>query len=201
MKKHVIEKLFLWAVMGTALWGATSAHAELALDQGKWRLELNTNFGVHQGSRDRSGDFSLIGLVDYEVPANARMTLSLRLMPLFVYTQDGGEDGDWLGDLFHNNDRNDDTVWGAGVGVVGRIYQKKDVYEGWYGEAGVTAMFHNNEFVGNNSNLNFLTTLGVGYQFKNDWHLQLHYQHISNGSLGSRNSGANTLGIGLGYRF
>jgi hypothetical protein len=180
---------------------AMPAHAGLDLEEGMWRLELNNDFGVHQGSRDRAGDYSLSGSVDYEVPATSRTTLSLRLMPLFLYTQnDDGDERRRLLRRFDNQD-NGDTVWGAGLGIVGRIYQVKDEYRGWYGEVGATALGHNNEFAGNTSNLNFITTLGVGYQFKSDWHVQLHYQHISNASLGSRNAGANSLGVGIGYRF
>ncbi len=189
------------AVVLGMLVASAPAHAGLDFEEGMWRLELNSDFGVHQGSKDRSGDFGVIGFVDYEVPATSRATLGLRLMPLFVYTQDEEQDHHRFRDWFHDKDNNDDTVWGAGLGLVGRIYQVKDEYRGWYGEVGVTALVHDNEFAGNNSNLNFLSTFGVGYQFKSDWHVQAHYQHISNASLGSRNSGANTLGIGIGYRF
>lgn len=193
---------FLALVILAAVATSAPAYAGLNLDEGMWRLELGNSFGVHQGSQDRSGDYNVIGFADYEVPATARTTLGLRLMPLFLYNQDVDKDRHrpfrrWFDDE-HNDD---DTVWGAGVGLTGRIYQIKDEYRGWYGEIGVTAFVHNNEFAGNNSNLNFLSTFGVGYQFKKNWHVQAHYQHISNASLGSRNSGANTLGIGLGYRF
>ncbi len=202
MIKQRMAYCFVSVVLGLGVF-CTSAHGGLQIEDGMWRTELNSDFGVHQGSRNRSGDVSVSGFVDYEVPATPHTTLSLRLMPLFVYTQDGGEDEHrWFRGVFHDDgDDDDDTVWGAGLGVVGRVYQVKDEYRGWYGEAGVTAFLHDNEFVGNNSNLNFLTTFGVGYQFKSDWHIQLHYQHISNASLGSRNSGANSLGLGIGYRF
>lgn len=201
MTSTCLRSVMSVAIMACGLF-AVPAHAglDLDLDEGMWRLELSNDFGVHQGSRDRSGDYSLIGFVDYEVPASSRMTLGLRLMPLFVYTQDNEEEHRFFRGLFHDSDE-DETVWGAGLGLVGRIYQVKDEYRGWYGEVGVTALIHDNEFVGNNSKLNFLTTFGVGYQFKSNWHLQMHYQHISNASLGSRNSGANSVGIGVGYRF
>lgn len=178
------------------------ASAGLDLDAGMWRLELNNDFGVHQGSRDRSGDYSLNAVVEYEVPATSRTTLGLRLMPLFLYAQDDNRESNLLERWFDDDNYEDgDTVFGAGVGLSARIYQVKDEYRGLFGEVSVTALGHAGEFNGNNSNLNFMTALGVGYQFKSDWHVQVHYQHISNGSLGSRNSGANTLGIGIGYRF
>jgi len=181
---------------------AMPAYAGLDIEAGRWRLELNNDFGVHQGGRDRSGDYSIHAVVEYEVPATSRVTLGLRLMPLFLYTQEDERDGGLL-DRWLNDERYEDggTVYGAGVGLSARIYQVKDEYRGFFGELAVTALGHGNEFNGNNSNLNFLTTVGVGYQFKSDWHLQVHYQHISNASLGSHNSGANSLGIGIGYRF
>ena len=181
----------------------TQAHAGLQWKEGMWHLELNNSFGVYQGSRDRSGDYSLTGFVDYEVPASPRTTLGLRLMPLFIYTQDQDtKKGDgFLRDFFRKNNVKNDSVWGAGLGLVGRVYQKQDMYRGWFGEASATPFVHKNRFIANSSNLNFLLTLGVGYQFKSDWYIQAHYQHISNASLGRRNSGANSLGIGIGYRF
>lgn len=176
------------------------ARAGLDMKEGKWRLELNNDFGVHQGSRDRSGDYTLNGIVEYEVPATSRATLGLRLMPLFLYDQEDTEHHRYRR-VFDDNHDEDNTVYGGGVGLAGRIYQVKDEYRGLYGEIGVTALVHGNQIDGNNSNINFLTSFGVGYQFKKDWHVQFHYQHISNASLESRNSGANSLGLGIGYRF
>jgi hypothetical protein len=192
------------AVLLLAPVGLLAPRAEAGFDikEGMWRLELNNDFGVHQGSRDRSGDYSLNGIVEYEIPTTSRTTVGLRLMPLFLYTQDEEDDHRRFRHCFDGDDRDEgDTVLGGGFGLAGRVYQVKDEYRGWYGEAGVTALFHGNEIDGNNSNLNFLSSFGVGYQFKSDWHVQVHYQHISNASLGSRNSGANAIGIGVGYRF
>lgn len=188
-------------VGGALLLCSSSAHGGIDLEEGMWRLELNNDFGVHQGSYDRSGDYSINGIVEYEVPATPRTTLGLRLMPLFVYTQDEDRDDRLFRRIFDNKDDEGGTVWGGGFGLGGRIYSVKNEYRGWFGEANVTALLHTNEFHGNSSNLNFITGLGVGYQFKSDWHVQVHYQHISNASLGSENSGANSLGVGVGYRF
>ncbi|MBX3178927.1 MAG: acyloxyacyl hydrolase [Candidatus Hydrogenedentes bacterium] len=191
----------LAAAFFLAAWCQT-AQAGLDFDAGRWRLELNNDFGVHQGSRDRSGDYSLNVVAEYEVPATSRTTLGLRLLPLFVYTQDEHRDRDLFQRWFGDNDHEDgDTVWGGGIGLSGRIYQVKDEYRGWFAEAGITALVHAGKFNGNNSNLNFLSNIGVGYAFKSDWHVQVHYQHISNASLGSHNSGANALGIGVGFKF
>lgn len=188
------------AAAGLVFWSAP-AGADLNFKDGMWRVEVNNDFGVHQGSRDRSGDYSINGIVEYEIPATSRVTLGLRLMPLFIYNQDEEKDYRVFRRVFDDNGYDGDTVWGGGFGIGGRIYQVKDEYRGWFAEAGVNALLHANEFNGNNSNLNFISGIGVGYQFKSDWHVQLHYQHISNASLGSENSGANSLGLGLGYRF
>lgn len=184
-----------------ALIVCANAGADLNLKEGRWRLELNQDFGVYQGSRDRSGDYSVNGTVEYEVPAGSRLTLGLRLMPLFAYTQNSDRGNRLFRHAFKRGGEDGDTVWGGGLGLGIRIYQIKDEYRGWFGEAGVTALAHDNKFIANSSNLNFVNTLGVGYQFQNDWHVQFHYQHISNASLGKRNAGANSLGFGLGYRF
>jgi hypothetical protein len=177
------------------------ASAGLNMDEGLWRVELNNDFGVHQGSRDRSGDYSVNAVVEYEIPATPRATLGLRMLPLFVYDQNGGDDYRSFRRIFQEEGEGGGTVWGGGFGIGGRVYQVKDEYRGWYGEATVSTLFHAEKFNGNSSNLNFVTGLGVGYQFKSDWHVQVHYQHISNGSLGDENSGANALGFGIGYRF
>ena len=200
----MMGRRFLFVVFVAAATGgiALPASAGLDLKEGMWRLELNNDFGIHQGSRDRSGDYSLTGIVEYELPAASRVTLGLRLMPLFLYGQDDSRDDDLLRRWFDEEDYEDGgTVFGAGAGIAARIYQVRDEFRGWFGEVAVTALVHGDEFNGNNSNLNFLSSFGVGYQFKSDWHVQIHYQHISNASLGSRNSGANTVGLGIGYRF
>jgi len=200
--KNVKRWGFLQGVTALALGLACGpAQAGLNLEEGRWRLELNNDFGIYQGSQDRTGDYGLIGFVDYEVPATSRATLGLRLMPLFVFDQSDKSDRRPFRRHLSERKGEGETVWGGGVGVVGRIYQVKDEYRGWYGEASLLPIVHHNNFARNSSNLNFLSTFGVGYQFKSDWHLQVHYQHISNASLGSRNSGTNTVGVGIGYRF
>lgn len=197
------SRLFGAAVLAAAsvVFCSAPARADLNLKDGMWRVEVNNDFGVHQGSRDRSGDYSINGIVEYEIPATPRATLGLRLMPLFIYNQDEERDHRVFRRIFDDKGYDGDTVWGGGFGIGGRVYQVKNEYRGWFGEASVTALFHVNEFNGNNSNLNFVSGFGVGYQFKSDWHVQMHYQHISNASLGSENSGANSLGLGIGYRF
>ena len=82
-----------YASMQTMLWGLAlalvsgSAWAGLDMDSGQWRLELSGLSGVHSGSTDRSGDFLMLGTVEYEIPASPRCTLGLRLLPLLLYNQ------------------------------------------------------------------------------------------------------------------
>ena len=72
---------------------------------------------------------------------------------------------------------------------------------GWFGEIGVSVLVHTERFDGNSSKLNFMSDGGVGYKFKNDWHVSAQWRHISNSGLGDKNSGVNGLGIAIGYTF
>lgn len=152
------------------------------LEEGRWRGELSLSGGIHSGRRDRTGDMLFTSLIEYEVPVHAHATLGLRLLPLFVY--DGPE-----------------TVWGGGFGLSARLYKERDSYQGLFGEAYGHATVHKNQFVGNSSNFNFLIGAGVGYQFPNDWHVTLRFDHFSNSGIADRNAGSNTIGLGMGYRF
>ncbi len=154
--------------------------------EGAWRLELNNGMGIYSGACDRDGDYMLTGVVEYEKPLSGRLALGLRLMPLFVYEQEG---------------RGEDTLYGGGGGLALRMYSVKNEYRGLFGELSAHALGHSNDIQGNDSHLNFLSGLGIGYQFDNPWSLSLKYDHISNAGLGGRNSGVNTLALGVGYRF
>ncbi|MBI2431700.1 MAG: acyloxyacyl hydrolase [Candidatus Hydrogenedentes bacterium] len=169
-------------------WGLLQnpAQGELQFDEGMWRLELSGGTAYHSGRRSRSGDLQLIGEVEYEVPAAERCTLGLRLLPLFVYDQD---------------DADEDTVWGGGVGLAARYYQVPGEYRGWFGELGAAVLGHSGNINGNDANFNFMLGAGVGYQFKNNWHAALKVNHISNAGLSDDNAGANTVNLAVGYRF
>lgn len=153
--------------------------------EGRWRVEVGGAAGFDSGKRDRSDDSVITGNVEYEWPVYARCTLGLRAYPLFLYNQDDG----------------DPTVWGGGVGVVGRIYQRKDERTGFFVEGGVAVLGHDNKIEDNSSNVNFLPQAGVGYQWKSGWHTTIQIQHLSNGSLASRNAGANSIGVAVGFTF
>lgn len=152
---------------------------------GRWRTEVGVGTGFHSGRRSRTGDIQVTGNVEYEWPVFARCTLGLRAYPLFLYKQ---------------NDPND-TLWGGGIGGVGRVYQRAGERNGWFGEAGAGVIWHTNHVEGNSATMDFLLEGGIGYQFKNNWHVTLQATHISNAGLSDDNAGANTLGMAVGFTF
>lgn len=152
---------------------------------GRWRVEAGVSTGFHSGRRDRTGDTLVKGSVEYEWPVFARASLGLRAYPLFSYIQ---------------NDPSE-TLWGGGFGAVGRVYQKKEERRGFFAEAGANVIFHSNHIDGNSANMDFMLEGGVGYQFKNNWHVTLQVSHLSNGGLAEDNAGANSVGLAVGYTF
>ncbi|MCC6153667.1 MAG: acyloxyacyl hydrolase, partial [Candidatus Hydrogenedentes bacterium] len=147
--------------------------------EGRWRTEVGVSTGFHSGNRSRTGDMLVTGNVEYEWPVVARCTLGLRAYPLFLY---------------HQNDPSD-TLWGGGIGTVGRVYQNAVERNGWFGEAGAGVIWHTNHIEGNSATMDFLLEAGVGYQFKNNWHVTLQASHLSNAGLSDNNAGANSLGV------
>ncbi len=196
-KKHALGLALcgLWAICMLA----PSASAGNFSD-GRWRLELSGGPALDAGSRDRNGDWMLTGYVDYEIPTTRHTALSLRAAPLFVYAQDE-EHNDFWKDVFDDEYDWDDTVWGGGVGLAYRIYQKGGAYEGFFFEGEALALAHTNRIEGNGSSVDFLTGLGIGYQFGSHWSTILRFEHISNAGLADFNSGVNALRLGIGYRF
>ncbi len=166
----------------------------LRLDEGHWRLELSGMHALNTSGLDRSGDYAVIGAVEYEVPAGKRAALGLRLLPLFVYDQGRGR---CEGSRRHSGN----TLLGGGLGVTGRLYQHAEERRGFFLEGNASVLFHDNLMTGNGSNVNFMTGLGVGYQCKDGWHLSLLFEHVSNAGLDRDNDGAEILGLGFGYRF
>ncbi|GMV99038.1 MAG: hypothetical protein AMXMBFR84_01770 [Candidatus Hydrogenedentota bacterium] len=166
------------------------AHADIReflfgdFGEGSWRAEVAASTGFHSGRRSRTGDLVFTGNAEYEWPITARMTLGLRMYPLFLYLQDDPEE----------------TVWGGGVGIDTRYYFK-EAYDAWYVEGAASLLGHDGKFEGNSGSMNFLLQAGVGYEFQNDWHVTLQVQHLSNGGLAERNAGANSVGVAVGYRF
>lgn len=188
-----------------ALASAGAAHADF--QDGRWRVQVSAQAGVESGGVDRSGDVLAMGTVEYEVPLTAHVCYSLKLVPVFGYFQDDEDvngilDGEAGADLDALcDDEGGDSVVGAGVGLGLRVYQKAEEKRGIFLDLGLHALGHAGEFNGNSSNLNFMSGIGLGYQWRNGLSAQLHFDHISNAGLGDENSGTNVLGLGLGYRF
>lgn len=200
MSRHQASGYLRLIVLLTAALAATHAHA-LEFSEGRWRLELSGGPALEEGGRDREGDYFVSGTVDYEIPATPHTTLSLRGMPLFVYEQDEVS-YDSIKELLRKHESpHEDTVIGAGFGLAGRVYQKADVYEGFFAEMEVLALGHAGKIEGDDSNIDFLTGVGVGYQFNSHWEALVRFEHISNAGLAAPNSGVNALRLGVGYRF
>ena len=155
------------------------AYGEVQFGEGSWRLELS---GL-QMLEAEDGDQYFSGSVEYEFPVTAHAKLGLRMLPLF---------------LCHVPE----PMYGAGAGLVGRLYQNANDYDGLFGEVGATALWHSRDFDRNNSRVNFVTEAGIGYKFPDTpWHVTLKYEHISNGGIGGKNSGINAVGLAVGYTF
>lgn len=163
---------------------AMPAMGELQFEEGRWRLELSGAYGIDSGSESREGDITALATAEYEFPASSKATLGLRLLPLFVYAE-----------------QDDDTVAGGGLGLAARLYEHAEEHRGLFGELTLNALLHSEQLAGNDSSLNFLTSVGVGYQFQSDWHVVLRFQHISNAGLGDDNAGANGIALGVGFSF
>ena len=180
--------MHLAVVIATAVagFGTNAAAGEhVQWKDGHWRLELSGYQGVHQGSLGRTSDHNVVGAVEYEVPLFQRFTFGLRAQPIFYYY----------------DARQDEDIWGAAGGLTLRVYQKKGELRGFFGEAGVSALGTLDKLDRNSSSLNFITEAGVGYQFRSHAFVSVKWRHISNAGLGSRNAGANGVGIGVGWRF
>lgn len=178
--------LFLSLVLLTA--PALAESGDEGLAGGEWRLELSTMAGFSSGSTKRAGDVLITGSAAYEWTAVPHLRLQLRAMPLFAYYEAADDDDDA------------DTLFGAGAGLGARLFLR-DSHEGWYAEAAITAVWHAGRFEGDSSGLDFLSEVGVGYQFRNDWHVTMKYGHLSNAGLGEDNAGVNAVGIGFGRSF
>lgn len=203
-----MQSFQFYAVVGfwsfASLFASHGAEAGVKWSEGHWRLELAGYTGLDTAHNERSDDLGLVGTIEYEAPVWNRVTLSLRMQPLFFYGQK--QDDFRLFRRFRDSDNfnpdyDDDDVWGLGFGPALRVYQRAEERTGFFGEIAITALVHSSEFIDNDSNLNFSTELGLGYRFKSRWHIVGRWRHISNGGLGEDNSATNGLGLGFGYSF
>ncbi len=150
----------------------------------KIRLELGSSLRVGHDSEDSDGVLIFSNL-DIGKELSPRTTLSLRILPVFGYIQEG----------------NVEDVVGCGLGGAFRIYFKKNQEKGFYTELQEVVCLHENKFEGNSSNVNFYSAIGLGYQFCRDWDILLRFGHISNADIKKENEGVNLLGLGIGYTF
>lgn len=153
---------------------------------GNWRLELSGFAALRSGNRSRTGDIGSSASVEYEVPMTQHATFGLKAYPLFVFDQD---------------DSGEDTLVGAAFGPEFRFYTKKEEYRGFFFEIGSALLGTSGKIDGNSATFNLLNEGGVGYKFKNDWHISFKISHISNAGLADSNSGVNSLGLAIGHTF
>ncbi len=197
LKKHTLRLFTFGVAIATTV--TPNTWAEDASDA-RWRLELSGGPALEVGGRERNGDWLLSGYVDFEIPTTRHTALSLRAAPLFVYAQNDDHQEFWKR-VFGDDYDWDDTVWGGGLGLAYRIYQRGGTYEGFFLEGEALAIGHVGRIEGNGSAVDFLTGLGVGYQFGSHWQTILRFEHVSNAGLADFNSGVNALRVGMGYRF
>lgn len=150
----------------------------------KLRLELGSSFRIAHDNNDADGVL-ISSSVDIGKEFSPRTTLSLRLFPVFGYIQEG----------------NIDDIIGFGVGGALRVYFKKNQEKGFFTEIQEVVCLHENKFERNDSNINFYSAIGIGYQFCPNWDMLLRFGHISNANIKDNNDGTNLLGFGVGYTF
>lgn len=198
-------RMITFRIVVLTVFGATAgAYGDMEWSEGHWRLELAGYGGMNTSNNKRTDDFGLVGTIEYETPIMQRATLSLRMQPLFFYSQNQDEY------VFFRRLRqsrnfdpkyNDDNVYGLGFGSAVRVYQRMEDRTGFFGELALTAIVHDDKFIDNSSNLNFSTEIGLGYRFRGHWDIIGRWRHISNAGFGDDNSATNGYGVGVGYRF
>lgn len=168
----------------------TFAHADKATHPswkaGRLRLELSGFSGTNTASEPRSGDVSIMGSIEYEGALTKRLTIGPRFIPVFHYNPNIPDAPD---------------ISGAALGAELRFYSKRGKYRGFFGEAGSAVLATSKKFDKNTATVNFIVEFGAGYAFKNGWHVTLKFRHLSNAFLSFENSGADAVGLALGYRF
>lgn len=163
----------------------STVYGGMQLNNGWWNTQLTGGIGLDITTIDRENDLLVTALAEYVLPTTSRTTLGLGIVPLW----------------YDPYKRDQDAVWGAGAGIAGRSYSRDQVYRGWYVELHGYGIVHQNNFVANSSNFNFLIGGGLGYRFQNGWQAAVMFEHISNGGLGSDNQAINTLSPSIGYAF
>lgn len=154
-------------------------------EDGRLRIEGQGWGGVRSGGRSRSGDIGVSAIVEKEFMLGHKLTVSPRAIPLFYV------------DEYH---RDGHDILGVGVGVTLRHYWSEP-QDGFYFEFSESLIAHSEKFRGNSGSVNFMSELGIGYEFDSDWHVIAKWRHLSNAGIADKNSGINFVGIGVGYSF
>jgi len=157
--------------------------------KGRWRAEFTTTTGAIDNQwPQHKEDYFFLGSIDYEWPIHSNTTCSLRGTPLFLY------------DRHRNDDYDSSHIYGAAFGLALRLYEKKEL-TGLFAEIGTSALWQSDYLPGNGSKFNFISDVGIGYEFKNRVSVSVKYFHISNAGLEELNAGFDALGVSLAYTF
>jgi lipid A 3-O-deacylase len=93
----------------------------------------------------------------------------------------------------------------AVIGITPVLRYESDDKLGWYAEGGIGANLFSELYNNNDHQLStafqFGDHIGIGYVTANKWDLALKFQHYSNASIKSPNSGANFLVASVRYHF
>lgn len=107
------------------------------------------------------------------------ISMGLRLLPILAYF--GSE-----------------PIIGSGLGVTNRIYSSRDGTGVYFGLASCVVV-HSDRFEGNSSNVNFLSSIDLGYQFRHSrYRIGVKLEHVSNANLATQNRGWNGLSALVG---
>ena len=107
------------------------------------------------------------------------LSMGLRLLPVIAYF--GRE-----------------PIIGSGLGVTNRIYSARDG-TGFYVGLAACAVVHTDRFEGNSSNINFLSSIDMGYHFpRSRYRAGIKLEHVSNANLADHNRGWNGVSVLVG---
>ena len=163
---------------------------DLKWEDGRYRLEFQGWHGMRSGRRSRSDDVGIVGSIERDFVLQEKLTVGARLIPLFFYDAE-----DVPKDNYPDTD-----IAGAGFGLTLRYYPGQ-AQDGWFFELAESVIGHEEKFRGNSGSVNFMTELGIGYEFKSDFHISGRWRHLSNAGLAEDNAGINALGVGIGFSF
>jgi hypothetical protein len=168
--------------------GLIQSLKDLNWEDGRLRLEGQGWASVRSGRRSRTEDNGIAGAIEKDFPVNEKLSMGIRLIPLFYVEEDDHDE-------YEGND-----IWGGGFGLTARYYFE-EVHDGWFAEFTESVIGHSDIFNGNSGSANFMSEIGIGYEFDSNWSITAKWRHISNAGFADDNSGVNALGIGIGFAF